>query len=131
MPELKSIGVVDKIGNEYLVRLKKEYIHGLKFLDQFSHIHLICITPNQKLTFINGKITNLDIKNAMINVYINNNLRVKDENCSLTLIDIKPYLPSEDNANTMESGAQNLYINTTCDESTDVFKIEYQGEIRN
>jgi len=130
MMKIQAIGNVEKTGNEYFVQIDRKFKKGLKCLDYFSHVHLLCITSEQRFTFVTGKMEDLNVRDCEIKVHVSGNERILEDNCTLTLVDIKPYLPSEDNAETTESNGENREIRVEKNEEN-AFELNYQGEIRN
>lgn len=130
MPSIKSIGNVEKNGSNYLVKIEKKYANGLKHLEKFSHIHIIFADENKQLSLISGRINEFDKAECQIKFECNLSDRIRNEKCSLSLIDIKPYMPSEDNAVTECRSGINKYIKV-CDNKENEFNLEFAGEIRN
>ena len=97
MPELNRIGEVNKEGNRIYVYLKSEYKKGMKHMDSFSHIHLLVIAGEERLTFLTGGISEMDFSSGRIVLSVDaEHLRVEDKEFPLCLVDMKPYMPSED-----------------------------------
>ena len=98
----------------------------------FSHIHAICVTGNGELTIISGKINMLQIKDGVMSLENTINLlRVQEKDFPLNLIDIKPYIPSEDNVPTEEKGGKNTRITGKVCDIDSSYEMSYVGEIRN
>lgn len=110
MYDLAPIGKIECFGNQTRIQVDQKFNKALKYVDQFSHIHVFYISEkHEKLKMIKEviKVSNVDIKNGCIisdtlieNLLVNptvNQTGTRTENIEqYTLIDIKPYFPSED-----------------------------------
>lgn len=144
MPKIFSIGKVKVHANEIGIYIWAKYTKGLKGVEDFSHINISCIDSENKLVFVTGKVTYFDETNGEIVLKNEGKL----EPSELALIDIKPYLPSEDNAGDSSIGFDGNKMNERANGNLRVekidaepksmlgsdsnwYEIEYAGEIRN
>lgn len=148
MPELNRIGEVNKKENRIYVYLKSEYKKGMKHMDSFSHIHLLVIAGEERLTILTGEISEIDFSSGRLVLSVDaENLRVEDKDFPLCLVDMKPYMPSEDCVpakegivladynpaafGTQSNCGKNRGISVQKGENTDSYTMEPAGEIRN
>ncbi|MDD6037795.1 MAG: TrmO family methyltransferase [bacterium] len=132
MFRMKRIGVVEKQGQQLQVKIDCAYKKAMKHMEAFSHIHLFVIAGNQTLTRISAKISDIDFEDGKLSLeWRNIQNRVADNDFPLDLIDIKPYMPSEDFAHTDDHGGMNTGIGVQADASLEAYTCESIGEIRN
>lgn len=132
MPKIFRIGEVVRTEEQVVISIDKEYRKALQKLETFSHIHAVCITKNAELTIISGKSNSLRVQDGiMILSDIKRPLRVKESDFLLSLIDIKPYMPCEDNAPTEENDGKNTRIEGKWCDADSLCDLPYVGEIRN
>ena len=138
MSELFEIGKVYKEGTKLQVRLETRYQKGMKHMDSFSHIHLIVVTGTSRLTLITGKICRYDLSEGGCVLDITGKeIRVKDKEFPLSLVDIKPYMPGEDYVKNMDhtqnaaDGEQGFGISVRKGKTEGSYEFGYAGEIRN
>ena len=105
MFQMNRIGIVEKQGQQLQVMLHGTYKKAMKHMEKFSHIHLFVIAGDDRLTRITGKVCDIDFRDGTVDLEWNcDKSRVTDCEFPLALIDMKPYLPSEDYANTDDCG---------------------------
>ena len=132
MFQMNRIGTVEKQGQQMQVMLHGTYKKAMKHMESFSHIHLFVIAGGDRLTRITGRVCDIDFRVGTVDLEWNcEKSRVTDCEFPLALIDIKPYLPSEDYANTDDCGGINTGIFVHSDASQEVYTCETIGEIRN
>ena len=132
MPEINIIGRVGKQEQYLHVWIGKEYRKAMKHMGKFSHIHLITVTKGCNLSVITGRIVTINDSEGEICLEVKEKeQRVHTADFPLDLIDIKPYMPSEDNAPTDARGGENAGITVQEREDAAAYEIKYMGEIRN
>jgi len=134
-----SIGTVEKNANEYKVKLNREYKKGLKGLEHFSHIHVIAISKEGRLEYITGEMVEYSFSECRFAVRTKSAIGESPENEEFSLIDIKPYMPSEDNARTT-AGSHIFYQegmtsiigrNSQEEDDSSDYELNCVGQIRN
>ena len=132
MPEIFRIGHVIRTKEQIIVNVDREYRKALWKLESFSHIHAVCMTKNAELTILSGKYHFQEGQNGIMVLDVENKLiRIKESDFPLSLIDIKPYMPSEDYISAEVTGTKSTSIfGKICKERTS-YLMEYAGEIRN
>lgn len=132
MFRMNRIGTVEKHGQQLQVNIDSKYKKAMKHMEEFSHIHLFVIAGNETLTRITGKVSDIDLEGGKLILEWKNIInRVTDSDFPLALIDMKPYMPSEDYATTDDRGGMNTGIEVQGVESQEVFTCETVGKIRN
>ena len=132
MFQMNRIGIVEKQGQQLQVMLRGTYKKAMKHMEKFSHIHLFVLTGDDRLTRITGKVCNIDFRDGTVDLEWNcDKSRVTDCDFPLALIDMKPYLPSEDYAITDDCGGINTGVFVQSDASQETYTCETIGEIRN
>ena len=123
--------MIQKVRPHVSVQVKADYRKGLKHIEEFSHVHLVCLTKNRELTVFSGKCDFEEVREGRLVLHeLPEFLRVKEEEFPLELIDIKPYIPSEDDALTdCQEGNNQRILGTACQEGET--ELPYAGEIRN
>ena len=102
---LIKIGYIDN-DNELIIRLDNKYQRALINVEKFSHLHVFYIDQNEIKDII-VKIKSINLSKGILvceNNYQNVNLFSKGK---YELIDIKPYMPSEDSINYVEKDFTN------------------------
>lgn len=132
MPRIYSIGKIAIQEEKIVVTVDNEYRKALTQIEAFSHIHLLCVTKGAELTLISGKIISVKVRQGILILEkAAYPLRVEACDFPLNLIDMKPYMPSEDNAPAKENGSENFKIaGKECDKDSS-YDMTYAGEIRN
>lgn len=144
MPRIFRIGTVEIDVNEIGVSVDVEYQKGLKGIRDFSHLHIVCVNQENELLFFIGKVLQLDESYGKI-VLKNARNRYSDLACEgkLILIDIKPYMLSEDNAGKCSLDYQDKEMKALCNVTLSArlvmdarshkatYEMSYAGEIRN
>ena len=132
MFQMNRIGTVEKQGQQLQVMLRSTYKKAMKHMEKFSHIHLFVIAGDDRLTRITGKVCDIDFRDGSVDLEWNcDKSRVTDCDFPLALIDMKPYLPSEDYAITDDCGGINTGVFVQSDASQETYTCETIGEIRN
>lgn len=130
MPVINKIGQINKEHEILTVTIDSSYRKGLKDIEKFSHIHLFCINPENIFFSFIGKIVDVDMKTGILEITEYQSL-IKTESNTLELVDVKPYLPSEDYVTTKSNITNNKYIPVIPDTLNGNYFISSIGEIRN
>lgn len=137
MPGIFSIGKVKADKNKLCVFVESKYRKAMKGIGCFSHLNIACVCES-KLIFLTGKVTCLDEKKGEIVLLCRQVVTGKD----MELIDIKPYMPSEDSAGNSNVDATRKEIIKKSNDTITVqpvhkeedmcsYRISFAGEIRN
>ena len=137
MPGIFSIGKAKTYENRLCVYVESKYRKGMKEIGCFSHLNIACVCEN-KLLILTGKVICLEEKKGEIVLSCSQAVTGKD----MELIDIKPYMPSEDSAGNSNADVNRKeMINKSNDaitvepvpEEEDMrsYRISFAGEIRN
>ena len=132
MPRIYRIGKIVTQEEKIVVTVDSEYRKALSKIEAFSHIHLLCVTKQAELTLISGKMISVQVSQGILILEkAAHPLRVEAFDFPLNLIDMKPYMPGEDNAPAKKCGGENFKIaGKECDKDSS-YEMTYAGEIRN
>ena len=131
MPEIFRIGQMTQDGEQIVVEVEDKYWKAFKGIDGFSHIHCLAVTAHAEMTVISGRADTSDMRKGILRLITRMPLRVNQKDFPLDLIDIKPYIPSEDYVPVQEGTGMNVKIHGRgCDQDSS-YEIPYVGEIRN
>lgn len=128
MPDITVIGAVTYENAVLQVCVEKNCQKALHRIEEFSHLHLLCVMCKNQLTLVSGKVENLDLKQGTFSI-IPQGMRISEECGTLALVDIKPYIPSEDYALTNACEQWNIALGVA--KKDEGYVVESQGEIRN
>jgi excinuclease ABC subunit A len=131
MYKIKPIGKVEASKEITIIYVNKKFQKALKYLDEFSHIHIFFISSNKeksKMKKVIVKVKEVDLKKGYII-----SSTILDTYGEVELVDIKPYFPSEDTLKTP------IYLSKKSDDHIEVkkmkdslaYEVDIIGEIRN
>lgn len=131
MYRMKSIGTI-KTGDRTIIVVDEDYRKALKYLDQFSHIHIFYLTGQQgdrRLSQVIGELEEVHLKEGKM---VMASSLIDEDFCEL--VDIKPYFPCEDTVRKVTvlanaSDSRSIRVET-CEEELP-FGINPIGKIRN
>lgn len=106
MYHLKSIGTMERMGNQAEIKIMERYRKALQYVDEFSHVHVFVLQEEEgkwHLCIVIGKIVNLSKSSGIVSILMDENEKLKGED--YLVIDIKPYFPCEDSV----KGARSLH----------------------
>lgn len=131
MVSIFSIGTLEKKGSKITLEIDRAYKKGLKNIESFSHLNIFCITEDDRLTAFKAKLLEFDKETCKMKLFTSDSYHLKKKNCILSLIDIKPYMPSEDSARTKAAGGENIDLEAVCKATGKEYDLSKQGIIRN
>lgn len=129
MYNIYSIGTISANDHCTTVSLRSQYRKALKYLDRFSHIHIIYIVDNNdkvQLMSIIARVISVDMEDCSVIVEpVGNDLQEG------ILIDIKPYFPCEDSVKTDHVISNELRYLKADKLDEDSYKLNSAGTIFN
>lgn len=131
MFQLNTIGVIQKENKKTLIILEKRYKNAIKYLDEFSHIHIFYAYQEKGMWNLGtriAKIQTVEISKGML--WIN---ELWTDMNTFDLLDIKPYFPCEDSVKpaAQNSSICNNRIEITKTDNQNKYHVEQMGLIRN
>lgn len=131
MYQLKGIGKVHNDGTMAKIILEEEYKKALKYLNEFSHIHIFYTYFDSGIWTLNTRIAEIQSVEMEIGSVLLKNWNLDET--ELNLIDIKPYFPCEDSvkASSERKLVSDKSIGIQKSDTQDIYEISQIGMIRN